>query len=190
MCFQSVDDYDWIASVYEVSDEVATERLRCCECGGRINVGEKCRSVYMQRYEECRLCCGDIREQWDHDYEGQKLPPCDNDQHDYGETVQDYVCERCCKMIETIEEVENAEGCTAPHNRPLHGELREAFWESDHAVEYIDRARDKFPELAACGYLDKVYKLTREYDDEIGDRWECRDIRKHDEIFDMIGGEG
>lgn len=115
MCFQSVDDYDWIASVYEVSDEVATERLRCCECGGRINVGEKCRSVYMQRYEECRLCCGDIREQWDHDYEGQKLPPCDNDQHDYGETVQDYVCERCCKMIETIEEVENAEGCTAPH---------------------------------------------------------------------------
>jgi hypothetical protein len=184
MCF--FHDADWTPSVYEEDTRTATERMRCDECCGVILPGERYGHIFGQEHEEC-VECG-VNYEAVHDE-----PVCSSTdgRHRFGESYEHVICERCEKLRTAIQRVEEDDGCSGSETVPLWGELREAFSESDHAQEYLDRARTEYPELAMCGHLDRFYRHTREYQDCFeGDEWyDCDDIGEPVEQFEL-GGEG
>jgi hypothetical protein len=194
MCFVQ-DDYDWIArhteddTITVTADTRKGKKVHCVDCGSVIPVGVECRRMYCQEHEACKVCDletrAEIRDESDsiEEFNEADPPPCEK--CDYGETTEDFMCGECCKLRGAIREVEIAEGCSPHEAEPLIGELRDAFWESDHAIEYIDRARQEYPELALSGHLDRFYKLTNEWDEEFEKRWDTDDL----EPVDELGGE-
>jgi hypothetical protein len=171
-------DFDWVANVFEETVKRADKPVKCLECFNRIPAGTEYKHVYLQQHEYCQKCqCED----------GDDLEPCEDDEdHDFGETDEHRICESCQKLLCAIQHVESEDGCVGQETQPGLGELREAMWESDHAVEYIERARRDYPELAMSGHLDQFYELTREWRDEFEERWDWDDVGPVDEM----GGEG
>lgn len=195
MCFFYDDDCDWIARVFEETTKTADKSLKCLECFGHIAPGEQYTHIHMQEYECCRVCDADTRAEWidangdwdSEDWDGETLlPPCADGQHNFGHQDWHRICERCQKLLAAIQHVEEDDGCEGDEARPAIGQLREAFWESDHADEYIDRARQEFPELAMSGHLDQFYKLTEEWREDFEEQWSYEDLKPVDEH----GGEG
>lgn len=141
MCFYN-DDYDWIASVCDVTDGPAESPAKCYECHRRIAAGEWRRHVYQQEHEECSVC-----EQEEAD------EPCE--EHDYGETFECNLCEACVKMLKAIEAVEIDEGCPWDARQPAYGELWEAI-QYDEGGKYRDRVLSMYPELSSHRFLTGV----------------------------------
>lgn len=193
MCFTRDGDYDWLARACEDYMDTATKPVTCQECFRRIPVGEKFTHIEMREWECCRVCDPETRAEAFHDDDSDnpdECPsPCADDKHDYGNTDEHRICADCQKLLTAIQHVEEDDGCKGDETRPGWGELRETFWESDHAQEYIDRARQDYPELAMSGYLDDFYGLTREWQDCFeGDEWfDCEGIG---EPVEVLGGEG
>ncbi len=185
MCFYH-GDADWTASVFDSDTLTAAESVRCDECFRKIPVGAKYQHIYMQQYECCRVCDGDTRAETDDEYEGEDLSPCAEGACDYGEAYEHGICEDCQKLLDAVRRVEEEDGCRGDETQPGLGQLREAMWEADGAVAYIDRARADHPELAMSGYLDRMYYYTHEYDREFEEKWDDDDLVKVDEH----GGEG
>jgi hypothetical protein len=191
MCFYH-DDYDWIARVFEETTAKADKPLKCLECFRHVGPGEAYTHIEMREYEECRVCQEDrddgrFREDFDCEAAGGK--------HDFGEEDTHRICDRCQKLLEAIQRVEEDDGCSGQETRPALAQLRDAFWESDHAQAYLDRARADSPELAMSGHLDHFYELTAEW----RDRFEENDWRGDGEPAwfdddvgptDELGGEG
>lgn len=143
MCFYSVDDCDWVAEVYESGDRIADKELKCDECFQSVKVGEPCRWVFMQQYEECRRC------------EWEELEPeavaCEH--HEYGETYDYSCCVRCQRILGVIEAIEKEEGCPERYRQPLLGELSTVFWEQSDADKYASRVILEHPELKDHKFL-------------------------------------
>lgn len=178
MCF--VHEGDWIARVYEEGTQKANRPVQCMECFSMIPPGVGFTLIEMREHEECRRCQDENDERYEHCH-----PACSEGVHDFGEEATHRICDMCQLLIGAIQHVEADDGCTGNETRPQLGELREAFWESDHAIEYIDRARIEYPELAMSGHLDEFYELTREWEREFVERWDEDDIGPTDEL----GGE-
>jgi hypothetical protein len=183
MCFYH--DYDWSAQVVEEDDSVSNGTVRCDECFQKIAVGERYRHTYMQEYEECRRCVDDSYAFDEDDFDPDN-EECKAGRHCVGETYDYDVCERCQKLLKVIKSVEEDDGCKGAETQPSLGELREVFWESDHAVDYIDRALKDYPELAFSGHLDRFYALTKEWGDFFEDRFDESDVG----LVVELGGEG
>lgn len=179
MCF--VHEGDWTARVYEESTVKATKPVKCLECFRLIPIGEEYTDIEMREYEECRRCQDECSDWYEPNH-----PDCADEKHDFGEEMEHRICAECQKLLGAIQGVEEDDGCQGHETRPPLGELREVFWESDHAIEYIDRARTESPELAMSGYLDRIYELTHEYDRVRDETWDEDDVGPTDEI----GGEG
>ncbi|MGB0971800.1 MAG: hypothetical protein ACPGVG_12680 [Mycobacterium sp.] len=133
MCFYN-DDYDWTASVSEVTDLVSGHASRCCECGCGIEPGQWRRHIWQQQYEECQVC----------EY-GEADEACVK--HDYGETYATDVCRECTWLLAAIEAVEADEGCPEYARQPPSGELAEHMRNPD-SRRYWDRALEMHPQLA------------------------------------------
>lgn len=198
MCFYN-DDVDWVASVYEDNRDVKPDTAaRCYECRSPIRPGEPRRHVFMQEHEGCIKCDRDARDKHqdqtgDYDETDESDSPlplttCPEGEHDYGEEFECDICQQCQKLLDAIMEVEIAEGCHPNDSQPLFGHLCETFSEADSAEDYINHARNKFPELAMSGHLDKFYGRTREWQDEFeGDEWYGDVVKGAD---GELGGEG
>lgn len=174
MCFYH--DHHYYPGIYSDETGTATMTTKCYECGDRIHRGQTVRSIYMRQYEECKHCGV---------YEGEDDPDKCEDGCSYGEEFECDICERCTLLLAAIREVEVDAGCTESESQPAFGELRESFWESDHAVDYIDRAAADYPELALSGHLDEFYRLTREQEQIEEEAWDSEDL----EPVDEFGGE-
>ena len=129
MCFTNSDG--WLAEVYEEEDGPAPKTTRCDECGAYIFPGQWRRSVLMREHEECQAC-----EAW-----GDESEPCEDDCHDYGESWEGDICERCHRLREAVRTVEEAEGCHGEEAVPCYGFLREqvdsgAGWQH-YADEFV-----------------------------------------------------
>lgn len=134
MCFYN-DDYDWMASVQKETEGAADRETRCDECREVIAAGQWRRHVYLQQYEECRVC------EWEEADE-----PCEK--HDYGETFDYDCCETCEKILKAIETLEAAEDCPVYSRRPsLLGLYEEAIVYDDDG-KYRTKALQMFPELS------------------------------------------
>lgn len=140
MCFYN-DDYDWVATVNEVTDKAAEQETRCYECGAVICIGETARFVHQQESEECE-CDWCQFGQHDPDWEGSK--ECE---HDLGESLDCVICPACIKLLKAIEAHEIAEGCPEYARQPLYGELGDTFWQHEQNWEYAEMAVKMFPEL-------------------------------------------
>lgn len=179
MCF--VHEGDWIARHYDESTVKLQKPVKCLECFRPIPPGVEFTHIEMREYEECRRCQDENSEQYEHCH-----PTCAEGFHDFGEEQEHRICGECQKLLSAIQHVEEDDGCQGDETRPALGELREAIRESYHAIEYIDRARADCPELAMSGYLDRMYRLTHEWEREADERWDADDIGPTDEV----GGEG
>lgn len=179
MCFYH-GDYDWIARSVEQDMRKSTIPVRCDECHHKIPPGAEYQHTEMREHEECQRCQDECSEKYEHCH-----PACAEGVHDFGEESEHDVCGECLKMLAAIQYVEADDGCVGDETQPATGELLEAMWESDHATEYIDRARQEFPELAASGYLDAMYRRTREWERETEEQWDEDDTEPTDEL----GGE-
>lgn len=179
MCF--IHEGDWVARVYEESVVKLQKPVKCLECFRYIPAGVEFTHIEMREYEDCRRCEDECSDWYEENH-----PECRAGQHDYGEECEHRICDECQKLLAAIEAVETDEGCVGSETKPPLGELREAFWESDSAVEYIDRARNEYPELALSGHLDGFYELTHEWRREYEERWDEDDVGPTAEM----GGEG
>ena len=180
MCFYH-GDYDWIARVYEESTVKLQQPVKCLECFRPIPAGVAFTHIEMREHEECQRCQDECSEGYEDCH-----PACAEGVHDFGEEYEHRTCDECQKLIAAIQAVETDEGCVGNETRPALGELREAMWESNSAIAYIDRARREYPELAMSGHLDEFYKLTHEWEREFEERWDEDDIGPTGEM----GGEG
>ena len=180
MCFYN--EGDWTAQLFVDETVKLDSQRRCSECHNTIHVGVTCRRVFLQEHDYCPECGVEFHE------DGTADEPCEGQHdHSYGERDELFICGDCEKVIAAIRMVEEDEGCTGNEAVPAFSQLREAFWESDHAVEYIDRARSEFPELAMNGHLDEFYRLTHEWD-AIEEEW--FQAEEEPVPFEELGGEG
>lgn len=179
MCF--VHEGDWVARSYEEVAQKSDKPVKCLECFQFIPPGVEFTHIEMREYEECRRCQDENSERYEHCH-----PECIEGVHDYGEECSHRICDQCQKLLGAIQYVEVDDGCVGNETRPPLGELREVIRESDHAIEYIDRARQEYPELAMSGYLDRMYEITHQWEWESTERWDEDDIGPTDEP----GGEG
>jgi hypothetical protein len=170
MCFYH-GDADWYASVVHEDIITSDKPVSCDECGRKMPPGEKFKHVHQQEREYCDQCSED--------------EPCPEGECDYGETFDYDVCEHCQKFLAAIQHVEADEGCKGAEQQPALGLLIDSLWEADGTQDYIDRARAEYPELAASGYLDRMYRHTREWAREHEERWDAGDVGPTDEM----GGE-
>lgn len=149
MCFYH--DYDWTADVWE--DVLTTDAAphECYECHARIHPGEPHRWVYQQEHEACRRCEDDPdwQEEGGNDPGGED---CKAGNHDYGETFECRICDRCNRLLEAIRRAEEADGCRESEAQPAFGEIRELdreVWE-----EYAEK-------FARLGLLDEIALIPR-----------------------------
>ncbi len=196
MCFYHDGDYDWLARFHESNTTVAEKAVKCLECFNPIRAGVPYTHIEMREWEECKVCDPETRaEASDYDSSSnsdEPVEPCEEGKCDYGESDYHRICEECSKFLNAIQRVEEEDGCTGAEARPAYGQLREAMWESDHAQDYLNRARADYPELAMSGYLDEFYELTREYDTLFVGHW-CIGGALDDDDFEPtheFGGEG
>lgn len=143
MCFDN--DADWHASIYETEARVAAdgEKLHCHECGVKFQPGEEYTYIFMQEYEECRVC------EWE-----EAETPCEK--HDYGEIYHYRRCEACSKILAAIKEVEEDEGCPPYATQPMLEELCEVFSDRRDAKRYAVRAVELYPELEKHKWIKRV----------------------------------
>lgn len=134
MCFDN--DYDWCASVSEVTEGPAEKKCRCEECYSVIEPGQWRKHIWQQEHEECQ--CDACQEA-----EGTS-PDC---VPSYGETYDCNICHACVKMLDAVRVVEVSEGCPAYAQQPAFGELWESLREISDAEKYIAKAREMYPEL-------------------------------------------
>ncbi len=160
MCFYRGDS-DWYA---EVSDDVegpAPQATRCDECWQRINKGEWRREVVLREHELCQVC-----EASDDDGEG--IAPCDDGEHQYGETFDYDCCERCQCLRDAIKAVEEADGCTGSETQPRMAGMHDDIGNGEGWGHYTDRflalGLTRAFALAPCPEPDEVFEaLCAEY---------------------------
>lgn len=142
MCFYN-DDWDWVAELCEDVKGPASKPGKCIECMEPIAIGEICRSIYQQEYEECTRCDED-GDDADFDDDGNFIP-CDGN-HIYGETWNGMICESCCQILKAIEAHEIDEGCPPHARQPSYGGLwDETIEDTDALGKYLVRAHAMFP---------------------------------------------
>jgi hypothetical protein len=153
MCFYH--EYDWEAEVYE-NDVGTAEQPTCCqECDEPIPVGGWVRHIHMRELEHCR------ESHWLHDYAEE--PECPPDcEHDFGETDDYDRCEGCDKILRAVKAVEEANGCKGDETQPALSMLSEALHDADDASDYVAKALELFPELAAHPLIMKQQAHKKE----------------------------
>lgn len=105
--------------------------------------------TYQQENEECRNC------------EYEDGPPCENDEHDYGETFTGDTCRECLLLLAAIYDLEAKEKCPEFSRQPLGCMLGEELDQDKRYGhnQYIPYALKMFPELATA-------KLVKELTDD------------------------
>lgn len=173
MCFYT--DYDWTASVYEITESDAGFPTRCDECGKPLTMLDWRRRIWMQEAEECRICEDEFSEKYidnediedalengDAEYAAEMLKALDEHQHDYGETCLYHRCSDCDKILQAVEAREKAEGCPVHERLPALGEMQESLAEHEQAAEYATHAIGMFPELAGNTFLQELLTVSEE----------------------------
>lgn len=147
MCFYN-DDYDWYASVQQVTTPIAEKETRCDECGRNIAIGETMRQIYQQEHEVCE-CCSESGEN----------DECNCAEPNIGETFLYHCCSECAKFRDAVKQTERDEGCPAHALQPslcgMIDEIQE--FDEEQARKYFETAGRLFPELKDAGYLAKLW---------------------------------
>lgn len=154
MCFYN-DDYEWIASVNEISHETSARRRRCGECGDMIPAGIAYLHVHQQEYEEC--CCGD---ELSDDYD--PFHHCVIDPCQFGETFSFDMCHLCEKLRRAVHAREEQEGCPPGSREPAYGTLLESLWEHNDRDAYVAHALTMFPELSGSVIVQSLTSATKD----------------------------
>jgi len=155
MCF--VNDGDWTARVYEVTQKTSERKRRCQECDQMIQAGIPFWNIWMQEYEECHTCtmgkCDCVQE------DNNDLC-CKCTEPDHGEEFETWHCQECHKFLEAIREAEIESGCSPYEAQPLCEQMVEAISNTDEsdAERYFIKAAVKYPELGDSGYLKRLHE--------------------------------
>lgn len=149
MCFYN-EDYDWIATVCEVSTEITDKPTKCRECYHPIQAGEIVHRIHQQESESCKNCL---------DEDGDPVK-CTCGNPNYGENFDTRQCDGCHKFLQAVDEAELAEGCPPGSRQPNTEMMIETISElgTADAERYFTTARTRFPELIENGYLGRLWK--------------------------------
>lgn len=139
MCFYN-DDYDWAASVSEVTESNADTKARCDECHAAIEPSQWRRHIFLQQYLECRNCTPS----WEN---GDDPEPCEPGECDFGEHYHHDICENCAKVLNAIKTVELAEGCAPGESQPSLGGLWPEIEYQKQIGKYRAEAIRAYPEI-------------------------------------------
>lgn len=141
MCF-TFEDFDWTASICEVTEKGADKDCFCGECGSSIKCFDSFTNVFMQEDEECRLCAENAD---DPELTAEeRVHTCD-----FGETWSERVCANCMKLRDGIRQRELKAGCPEWSSVPPWGMLRDELWEHGERVAYVYSAMELYPELVS-----------------------------------------
>lgn len=156
MCF--INDCDWSADIVDEADPVATDKLKCDECGADINPGDVHHTIYQQQHEICQRCESD-----DCDCPAQNPDDhheCKCQKPDYGTIYRYKRCHGCELFLKAVAMAEVEAGCAASESRPsLEGMIIEIGEAGPYeAKKYHRMAKKMFPELVTSGYLRSLYQ--------------------------------
>jgi len=151
MCFYN--DCEWTAEVNEASLLTSGPATKCDECHEPIAPEAWRRTIHQQEHELCQICEDECSSEFVSQtgvYDERIIAADILRSHTcyYGETFDYVCCETCFKVLESIKEHEQREGCPVDAQQPSLCGLWEELSEHDEAATYIREAVAKFPEIA------------------------------------------
>jgi hypothetical protein len=159
MCFYQSDDYDWFATINELSDVILDKPRHCTECGRSMKAGEPAVHLFQQEHEECDCCYGDSGPCDCPKNEDDECIECKCEEPNFGESCEDWQCLECNKFLKAIEQVETDEKCPPNERQPAWGQMVDSIreFEREDAIKYFRKAYKMYPELKASGYLKRMW---------------------------------